>query len=247
MEFLWRFSHLDDAGRGRDPHVRRATPREADIAQRELDEWKPKDERPAIVFTIKGEDGKDRYFIGWSTISEGYSMTGRCTKAYPVYEEATNQKAFLKDAWRAHNLSPEAEILRELRDAKVEHIPIYMCGGDVEGSVTQTDLYITVEEANNWGVNSAKRDGSWKRGRSWDMVTQRFQHRFVSDVIAKPLDKVENSKHMMLVFSQAFTAHRQAYERCEIIHRDISDNNIMITASGGGILNDWDMAKKKKI
>ncbi|KAG6887717.1 hypothetical protein C0992_011004 [Termitomyces sp. T32_za158] len=36
----------------------------------------------------------------------------------------------------------------------------------------------------------------------------------------------------------------QAYERCGIIHRDVSAKNILITQSGG-ILNDWDLAKEE--
>ncbi|KAG5640960.1 hypothetical protein DXG03_006534 [Asterophora parasitica] len=40
-------------------------------------------------------------------------------------------------------------------------------------------------------------------------------------------------------------AHRQAWELCDYIHRDISSKNILIDANGRGILNDWDLAKKK--
>ncbi|KAG6858274.1 hypothetical protein C0995_001229, partial [Termitomyces sp. Mi166 len=119
VEFLWRFSHLDDAGRGKDPCVRRATPEEAEIAHRELKEWKPKAERPVIVFTVPGEDHEDRHFLAWGCMSEPRSLTGRCTRAYPVYEIATKEKYILKDSWRAHTLAPEADILRKLRDAEV--------------------------------------------------------------------------------------------------------------------------------
>ncbi|KAG5732754.1 hypothetical protein E4T56_gene16727 [Termitomyces sp. T112] len=251
VEFLWRFSHLDDIGRGRDPFVRRATPEEARIAHMELEEWKPKAERPVIVFTVPGEDGKDREFLAWGSMSEPRSLTGRCTRTYPVYEIVTKQKYLLKDAWRAHSLSPEADILRELREAEVEHVPIYICGGDVDGGVTRTDLYVTAEEADEgWGDVSAappsfKMDGTWKCGKNWRRITQRFLHRFVSSVIGKPLKNFTSSKHMLLVVSHAFIGHWQAYVRCGIIHRDVSANNILIT-SAGGILNDWDMAKKEK-
>ncbi|KAG5636406.1 hypothetical protein DXG03_004796, partial [Asterophora parasitica] len=39
--------------------------------------------------------------------------------------------------------------------------------------------------------------------------------------------------------------HQQAYELCDYVHRDVSSNNILIDANGRGILNDWDLAKKK--
>lgn len=42
----------------------------------------------------------------------------------------------------------------------------------------------------------------------------------------------------------AFLAHRDAYEKCGILHRDVSGNNVMMKDDGGGILNDWDQARK---
>ncbi|KAG6909469.1 hypothetical protein DXG01_017191 [Tephrocybe rancida] len=280
IDFLWRFSHLDAAGRGKDPYVRRADPSEVEIAHTELAEWKPKAERPVIVFTIDIEGGESRHFIAWGCMSEPSSLIGRCTRAYPVYELATNQKYFLKDGWRAHSLAREADILKRLQDKKVEHVPIYICGGDIRGGVTKTDLFVTVEEAEEAAVgekqasgnsstavtnsvensinpeqdaNSAsdipsfpgtsKLDGSFKCGMYWKRITQRYHHRFITDVIGKPLNTFTSSKHMMQVVSNAFTAHRQAYELAGVIHRDVSSNNILITLSGGGILNDWDMAK----
>lgn len=231
VQFLWRFSHLDELGRGRDPYVRRATSREEEIAHRELEQWKPSVYRPVVVFTIPGEDGNERKFLAWGCFSEPRSLTGRCTRTYPVYEIATETKYLLKDGWRAHTLAPEAEILRDLREAKVEHVPVYICGGDVLdggiGAVTKTDLYVTVEEADEGWQDTAegesheeakqgdkakgkshdstsKLDGSWKYGKKWWRVTQRFLHRFVSDVIGQPLKAFTSSKHMMLVVWHAF-------------------------------------------
>lgn len=39
-------------------------------------------------------------------------------------------------------------------------------------------------------------------------------------------------------------AHKDAYEKCKILHRDISARNVMMTEDGSGILNDWDLAKR---
>jgi RIO-like serine/threonine protein kinase len=44
-----------------------------------------------------------------------------------------------------------------------------------------------------------------------------------------------------------FQAHKQAYWRCGILHRDISANNILLTTGldfQGGLLIDWDLCKQ---
>jgi len=35
-----------------------------------------------------------------------------------------------------------------------------------------------------------------------------------------------------------------AYEKAQILHRDVSAGNILITDNGSGILIDWDLSKK---
>jgi len=42
-------------------------------------------------------------------------------------------------------------------------------------------------------------------------------------------------------------AHTAAYNKAQILHRDISARNILITKEGTGILIDWDMSKKVKV
>ncbi|KAI0296754.1 hypothetical protein B0F90DRAFT_1636125, partial [Multifurca ochricompacta] len=40
------------------------------------------------------------------------------------------------------------------------------------------------------------------------------------------------------------TAHSAAYERAQILHRDVSAGNILITDEGTGMLIDWDLSKQ---
>jgi serine/threonine protein kinase len=42
-------------------------------------------------------------------------------------------------------------------------------------------------------------------------------------------------------------AHAAAYNKAQILHRDISAGNILITEEGSGILIDWDLSKKVKV
>ena len=40
------------------------------------------------------------------------------------------------------------------------------------------------------------------------------------------------------------TAHTIAYEKAQILHRDVSAGTILITDNGSGVLIDWDLSKK---
>ncbi|KAF8056544.1 hypothetical protein FPV67DRAFT_641555 [Lyophyllum atratum] len=243
LQFLWRFTHADDAGRGRDPTVRRAKPGEAKLAENHLSQWAPKAERPAVVFTVPDSHGEPREFLGCGSMANAASLTGRCTRAYPVIDMKTKKCYFLKDTWRAHDLAQEAAILQELQAAGVERVPPFVCGGDLPDDVTATDLYVPREDDSNERRPTVRGpDASWRCGRDWRRITQRFHHRFVVDFIGRSLDTSKDSKEMMQVVSDAFTAHRQAFEKCQILHRDISARNILIDDNGRGILNDWDLA-----
>ncbi|KAG6874953.1 hypothetical protein C0993_011410 [Termitomyces sp. T159_Od127] len=235
VKFFWRFSHLTDQQRGHDPNVRLAKESEIELAKEKLSKWKPeKEKQPFVVFTVPGEDKKPREFIAWNPMAAPYTVTGRCTRAYPVYEKATDKCYFLKDLWRAHDLSPEADILRKLAEKEVEHVPKFLCGGDIDGENTKTDIYALDETASPWLV-----------GDNWSRITPRIHHRFVVDFIGKPLSTVENSKQLMQVVSDAYTGCQQAYTKCDYVHRDISGRNILIDENGRGVLNDWDLAKHK--
>ncbi|RDB28827.1 hypothetical protein Hypma_014861 [Hypsizygus marmoreus] len=276
VEFLWRFAHASPADRGHDPTVRRATDEESELAYKHLDDWKPLHKRPVVVMSIMDGE-KKREFIAWGAKSHSGSLTGRCTRAYPVFEVASGLKFFLKDTWRAFSLSKEAGILRELQVAEVQYIPPFVCGDDISGQVTVTDLYVPevilpkkssdtdgarggdadgmtsvtpTDSAHQASTTTTTRpprpDSSWRCGNFWKRITQRFHHRFVVDFIGKPLEKFSSSREMMQAISDAYTAHMQAYEKCGIIHRDISAGNIMLDDNNRGILNDWDLAKHEE-
>ncbi|KAF8066957.1 hypothetical protein FPV67DRAFT_1670421 [Lyophyllum atratum] len=187
LHFHWRFTNLDRAGRGWDTTVSPGNPREVELAHKHLAKWKNDLHREATVLTVP--DGEvERRFIAWGAVaSNPESLTGRCTRAYPVYTERTGNLGFMKDSWRRpHRLEKGSSILR------------------------------------------------------------RYHHRMITDVTGHHLKKFSSSREMMQVVSHAFTAHQQSYERCSIIHRDISAYNILITDDGEGILNDWDLAKYEK-
>ncbi|GLB40041.1 putative other 1 protein kinase [Lyophyllum shimeji] len=247
VDFLWRFTHHYDAGRGKDPCVRRASAAQAALARTHLAEWAPPPDRdrPCVVFDLPGDDGQIRQSIAWGCIALDRSLTRRCTRAYPVYEEAIGKRYFLKDTWRVRGLGSEAAILRELQAAGVQYIPPLLCGGDITGDVTMTQLYIHDELETEGEGSGAEHDGPADRSSDRTRIAQRFHHRFVVDFIGRPISQVSSSRHLLQAVSQAFTAHRHAYECCKTVHRDISANNILINDRGEGVLNDWDLAKQE--
>ncbi|KDQ32552.1 hypothetical protein PLEOSDRAFT_1098553 [Pleurotus ostreatus PC15] len=74
-------------------------------------------------------------------------------------------------------------------------------------------------------------------------IYKRVHTRFVVAEVGSPLEAFPSSKVMFGAIHDAFQAHKQAYEECGIIHRDVSGGNILILDNN--LLNDWDLAKKE--
>ena len=67
-------------------------------------------------------------------MSEADSLTGRATRAWPVYNLKRNAVIFLKDSW--HSLEPGmekgSEILSKLNTAGIRNVSGLVCGDDLE-------------------------------------------------------------------------------------------------------------------
>ena len=297
VDFLWYFGRASEAVRGRDTTARNATREETKMAVRHLAQWKNERERPVIVFDIQ-DGNRTREFIAWGSMADTESLTGRATRAYPVYEKATKKTYFLKDSWRAASLERESDILRELNEKGVRNVPTFVCGGDVVGHTTLSHKFAVEDVVEQEEGHEGDAQGSTgkravggtttdmisgskgvqkprttpgciieKRRKSWKCgihnIGERIHHCFVEDFIGQHLDKFTSSKQFMQVVLDAFIgmmtilrllqaaqliiiclAHRDAYEKCNIVHRDVSARNVMMTENDRGILNDWDLAKR---
>ncbi|THU76486.1 hypothetical protein K435DRAFT_771032 [Dendrothele bispora CBS 962.96] len=63
----------------------------------------------------------------------------------------------------------------------------------------------------------------------------------------EPLTSLSEEVHYAQVFCDVLQAHRWLYDHCQILHRDISMNNIMVRKVDGkifGVLNDLDLASR---
>ncbi|KAJ2560369.1 hypothetical protein IW140_006664, partial [Coemansia sp. RSA 1813] len=63
--------------------------------------------------------------------------------------------------------------------------------------------------------------------------------------VGKPLKELENVFELICVMADAMECHWEIYQRCKILHRDISTNNILFSGRGSkikGMLIDFDHA-----
>ncbi|KDQ32595.1 hypothetical protein PLEOSDRAFT_1009415, partial [Pleurotus ostreatus PC15] len=236
IRFYSRFSKMTDTQRGYDPTVTLASDEETKLAQERLKEWKPKHERPVFKMDVYDDKTpKPRKFLVWGSLADPDSPLGRATRGYPALEVTDGlEKAkdapimFLKEQWRSKAIERgEIAILRELNKHGIKHVPTFVCGGDLPGQVTRTDVF-----ANEIGRTGGK------------PIDQRAHVRFVVLEVGRPLECFSSSKQMFQAVCDAFQGHKQAFDVCGILHRDVSGGNILILPKGGGLLNDWDMAVK---
>ncbi|KAF9552572.1 hypothetical protein CPC08DRAFT_698513 [Agrocybe pediades] len=241
VEFLWRYSHATPEVRGVDTSVRRASEEESVLAEEKLAEWIApavlnETRRDVFKLDVPTEDSSGqppRQVLVWGSSCDPSSVTGRAMRGYPGYDLTTREIVFLKDAWRSSEpgATIETDILRTLDAAQVCNVPKLLCGGDLDGRHHETLTKSFADEAWNVGCKSS------------DLV-QRRHVRFIVDFVGDSLLSFRSSHHMVEVVYDAFKAHREAYEKCGILHRDISPGNILISRRDGrGFLIDWDLAK----
>ncbi|KAJ1954575.1 hypothetical protein EC988_002362, partial [Linderina pennispora] len=74
----------------------------------------------------------------------------------------------------------------------------------------------------------------------------RVHKRLVMSPIGEPLETVESVHELIVVLGDAMRCHTEVLRRCNILHRDISDNNILVVHKEGkpprGLLIDFDCA-----
>ncbi|TFY71231.1 hypothetical protein EVG20_g1774 [Dentipellis fragilis] len=164
------------------------------------------------------------YLIG-KPVQDPQSPTGRSTKAFAAYDLSDERLVFMKDYWVAKDARAELDVYKELMHHKVEHIATPIDGGFVGEYMTISQDYL-IEE------------GDHRR------PAVRRYHRFVQQEYCRSLETYMNEKELIDTVHDAFEAHRQAWERAKILHRDVSAGNIMIDVkTGRGLLIDWDLCK----
>ncbi|KAF9234156.1 hypothetical protein BU15DRAFT_52925 [Melanogaster broomeanus] len=223
-KFFWQFSNLPAKLRGHDESVCPAE-LQTDVEERVRSGLNLVSETPLFRYSVPGLKG---YCYGPRPPYPSRSIVGRTTRTLPVWFRAV----YLKDCWRfisfGHNVQPEHEIYEMLNNKGTPNIPTSVCGGDVEGPGSKTDTHTLVDAP--WLCVELK-------------VTPFIHYRLVLDVVGRPLTSFRCTKELVGGVLDAMKAHRFAYEVLQLLHRDISPGNIILTEDGRGLLIDWELAK----
>jgi hypothetical protein len=245
FDFFWRYNCATVAQRGWDTSV------DTDPRLDHDDSWKIRvelglNQNTPLARMSLGPDKGD-YIIGNPTYIGTASPTGRSTRTFKAWCEATKTPMFLKDTWRIYSPSypAEHETYTKLKEVNVPHVATCQEAADILDHHTRTP------------ENVGKK---WVKSQPYGMRT--FRHyRLVLREIGRDLLSFDSTKELVkamrdavagllnslmlhnLLLKSTWVAHRHAFYDARILHRDISAGNILITSSGGGLLIDWDLSK----
>uniref|UniRef100_D8QID6 Fungal-type protein kinase domain-containing protein n=1 Tax=Schizophyllum commune (strain H4-8 / FGSC 9210) TaxID=578458 RepID=D8QID6_SCHCM len=231
-DFLHLFDHLSLEEQGLDTTVREV-PQEDTVlearARAALESYVPPHKREGPILGMKvpiDAEAKSgwRSFYVWAPERDACGICTRATLSCPAWCPRENKVFFLKDSWRPLHAEHEADVIRQLNENGVRYSPTLVCGGDLPDQQTVTHLYIV--HKHNVGQDTKCRP--------------RVHHRLLEHFY-RPLWEFKSSKHLLHILDNACTCHRDAVEKCQKLHRDLSFRNIMWDdETQEGILVDWD-------
>ncbi|KAF9235367.1 hypothetical protein BU15DRAFT_78034 [Melanogaster broomeanus] len=229
-KFFWQFSNLPAKLRGHDESVCPAE-LQTDVEESVRSGLNLVPETPLFRYSVPGLKGY-AMALDHPILPDPSSVARRAPyrSEPPIKQEealacdprwAVERAVYLKDCWRfisfAHNVQPEHEIYEMLNSKGIPNIPTLVCGGDVEGPGSKTDTHTLVDEP--WLCVELK-------------VTPFIHYRLVLDVVGRPLTSFRCTKELVGGVLDAMKAHWFAYELLQLLHRDISPGNIILTEDG---------------
>ncbi|KAI0077406.1 hypothetical protein K474DRAFT_1697693 [Panus rudis PR-1116 ss-1] len=156
----------------------------------------------------------------------------------------TSPLVFIKDTWRVDIDEEEIEtnVYADLADHGVPHLPEIICGGDV-------GWYFEKGEDGELSIKKAKTVQKtvtqvWanKEGVQWRRKCLKLRtlvhHRIVQELLY-PVKMARDARELVQVISDVTKSVTEAYVTTGRAHRDIHVGNVMINASGRGVLIDW--------
>lgn len=236
-EFLHRFDNLSPKEQGFDTTIREVSSDNAEHAERAREHLQKHiseklQHHPIREIDVPCAEAQNgfRTFYVWAATTDSRGLRTRATRGYPAWDPEKKAVVFIKDSWRSDRpgVQREADVIARLNKEKVRNAPKLICGGDVLDQRTVTHLYI---------------DNEWNRGQRLE-GHPRVHHRLAEN-FGVPLWKFKSSKHLMQILLDSMICHRQALEKCQTLHCDISAQNILWDEKKQkGFLSDWDLCAK---
>ncbi|KAJ1776132.1 hypothetical protein LPJ54_003274, partial [Coemansia sp. RSA 1824] len=239
VELLTNWTMCESWRLGYDPTIRY----DADLKHWEIDAY-------------DSETQLTRSYICENICCNAYSIFGRHTRCFVAREKTADPasaadqdspKVLIKDSW-THPISPGSDVardevayLREIRDELAKDNTLngtyprleaggmvqIMCSDGVADDTTQLILEDIAEDTR------AK-------------VLNRIHRRIVMSPVGEPIHNLKSIDELIVIVGDVMAAHTAIAKRCGLLHRDLSDNNIMFhrDANGGvkGMLVDFDNA-----
>ncbi|TRM59115.1 hypothetical protein BD626DRAFT_462824 [Schizophyllum amplum] len=188
-------------------------------------------------------DGRRFVFVGGleyeivETLSINKDIRGRGTTCWRCRRTDSDQDFVIKNAWADKRRAlTEGDFLNIA--ASLDGVGKLVCGETVLRPDGQPHTTTVLRDALK---------GSSERCAILSQIPQLELRRFVLRPYARPLEEFISKDELLSVFRDAIQAHWDLYELKDVLHCDISDNNIVINEHSGsslrrGLLIDFDRA-----
>ncbi|EPS93868.1 hypothetical protein FOMPIDRAFT_91473 [Fomitopsis schrenkii] len=222
-------------------------------------EWEQTAETRKAVrrITMTDEQEKKVTYLAFRLLFINPELFSRATLVWEAFrlddngQSSLDERYVVKEAWREyHYRISETEFYRVLRTDGVTHgVALYAHGEDLgigDSRLRQQD--VKARAAGQPLVGADRKSGhltlsGFHNDATKKHYNERSQVRICLHTVGTPLADFQSTRELIVAFRDAVEGHRQAYELGGVIHRDISEGNVMMarhSASFRGFIHDFD-------
>ncbi|KAH8099843.1 hypothetical protein BXZ70DRAFT_222102 [Cristinia sonorae] len=223
-----------------------------------------------FVITMNGQTPSGKRKIGKYVVQAPmhtpFTPVGRSTQVYYALDLRTDELVCLKDYWRPAEATrpPESVVYARLRKHRIPHLPTMLLSGDVgpaqltektKFQQTYTAIWVRAyirrhpaciaECGKKLVEKDVEPDKDPLETPSVLYLSTRpstFSHYRIVQKLLYSLSTAESSKVLVRAIRNSIICLTTAYEKANVLHRDVSSGNVMLDEDGQGVLNDWDHA-----